>query len=53
MRRIDPATGEVLEQLDMPPGTGVSGLAADDGQPWFYCGGGGSGKLRVVKRPRA
>ena len=24
LRRIDPQTGEVLEKLDMPPGTGVS-----------------------------
>ena len=26
LRRIDPRTGEVLEQLDMPPGVAVSGL---------------------------
>jgi glutamine cyclotransferase len=50
LRRIDPATGEVLEQLDMPPGTGVSGLEAD-GQGGFLCGGGASGKIRVVRRP--
>jgi len=53
LRHIDPATGEVLEQLDMPPGAGISGLAAEDGQAVFYCGGGHSGKLRVVKRPRS
>lgn len=52
LRRIDPATGEVLEQLDMPSGTGVSGLEANDGEALFYCGGGNSGKLRAVKRPR-
>jgi glutamine cyclotransferase len=52
LRRIDPATGEVLEQLDMPAGTGVSGLEANDGEALFYCGGGNSGKLRTVKRPR-
>lgn len=50
LRRIDPASGEVLEQLDMPPGTGVSGL--DASADCFYCGGGSSGKLRVVRRPR-
>lgn len=51
LRRIDPKTGEVLEQLEMPPGTGVSGLESDGGER-FYCGGGSSGKVRAVKRPR-
>jgi glutamine cyclotransferase len=51
LRRIDPASGEVLEQLDMPPGVGVSGLESDGGDT-FFCGGGDSGKLRAVKRPR-
>lgn len=50
LRRIDPATGEVLEQLAMPNGVGVSGLESD-GQDRFFCGGGLSGKLRVVRRP--
>lgn len=51
LRRIDPATGEVLEQLDMPPGVGVSGLESDGGDQ-FFCGGGNSGKVRAVRRPR-
>ncbi len=51
IRRIDPKSGEVLEQLDMPPGLIVSGLEAD-GKDRFYCGGGNSGKVRAVKRPR-
>ena len=51
LRRIDPATGEVLEQLDLPAGSGVSGLEADRGD-LFYCGGGPSGKVRAVRRPR-
>jgi glutamine cyclotransferase len=51
LRRIDPQTGEVLEQVDMPPGVTVSGLESD-GRDTFYCGGAGSGKLRAVKRPR-
>ncbi|KRE97671.1 glutamine cyclotransferase [Frateuria sp. Soil773] len=50
LRRIDPRTGEVLERLEMPPGAGVSGLESDGGER-FFCGGGGSGKLRTVRRP--
>jgi hypothetical protein len=50
LRRIDPHTGEVLEQLEMPPGTGISGLESDGGKR-FFCGGGASGKVRVVQRP--
>ena len=51
LRRLDPRTGEVLESLDMPPGTGVSGLESD-GRDRFFCGGGSSGKVRAVRRPR-
>jgi glutamine cyclotransferase len=51
VRHIDPATGEVLEQLDMPAGLIVSGLESDGGDR-FFCGGGTSGKVRSVKRPR-
>jgi glutamine cyclotransferase len=50
LRRIDPQTGKVLQQLDMPPGAGVSGLESDGGGQ-FFCGGGNSGKVRVVRRP--
>ncbi|MDT9600744.1 Vgb family protein [Sphingosinicella rhizophila] len=50
VRRIDPATGEVLERLRMPPGAGVSGLESDDGD-LFFCGGGGSGKVTAIRRP--
>jgi glutamine cyclotransferase len=50
LRRIDPATGEVLVNLDMPDGTGISGLESN-GSDEFFCGGGGSGKLRTVRRP--
>ena len=52
IRHIDPATGAVLERLQMPAGTGVSGLESD-GAELFYCGGGGSGKVRAVRRPKA
>jgi glutamine cyclotransferase len=51
LRHIDPQTGEVLEQLDMPSGVGVSGLESD-GVDQFFCGGGNSGKVRTVRRPR-
>jgi glutamine cyclotransferase len=51
LRRIDPRTGEVLEQLDMPAGVGVSGLESD-GRDQFFCGGGTSGKVRAVRRPK-
>src|SRR5215471_9967610 len=51
VRRIDPGSGEVLERLEMPAGTGVSGLESD-GADRFFCGGGDSGKVRAVRRPR-
>ena len=50
IRRIDPADGAVLECLQMPAGSGVSGLESD-GRDLFYAGGGGSGKVRAVRRP--
>jgi glutamine cyclotransferase len=51
LRQIDPHTGETLESLEMPPGVGVSGLESD-GADRFFCGGGESGKVRAVRRPR-
>lgn len=51
IRQIDPRTGEVLQSLEMPAGAGVSGLESDGGEQ-FFCGGGSSGKLRAVRRPR-
>jgi glutamine cyclotransferase len=51
LRRIDPRTGEVLQTLDMPPGSGVSGLESD-GDDRFFCGGGSSGKVRAIRRPK-
>jgi len=50
LRHVDPADGAVLERLEMPAGSGVSGLESDGGD-LFYCGGGGSGKVRAVRRP--
>lgn len=50
IRRIDPDSGAVVECIEMPDGSGVSGLESD-GAELFYCGGGASGKLRAVRRP--
>jgi glutamine cyclotransferase len=49
LRRVDATTGEVKEQLAMPSGTMVSGLESN-GRDRFFCGGGKSGKVRVVRR---
>ena len=51
VRRVDPRTGAVLERIEMPRGLVVSGLECDGGDR-FFCGGGPSGKVRVVRRPR-
>jgi glutamine cyclotransferase len=51
IRRIDPDSGAVLEQLQMPAGVGVSGMESD-GADLFYCGGGASGKIRAVRRSK-
>ena len=51
LRHIDAQSGKVLESVEMPEGVFVSGLESD-GKDRFYCGGGKSGKVRAVKRPR-
>ena len=51
LRRVDPQTGEVLTRLTMPEGTEVSGLESDQCD-LFYVGGGASGRVRAVRRPR-
>jgi glutamine cyclotransferase len=51
LRRIDPRNGEVQERLELPPDVSVSGLESDGGDR-FFCGGGKSGKVRAVRRPR-
>jgi len=51
LRQLDPLTGQVLESVQMPAGAGVSGLESD-GADRFFCGGGRSGKLRAVRRPK-
>jgi glutamine cyclotransferase len=51
LRRIDARSGEVLEKLELPAETFVSGLESDGGDR-FFCGGGRSGTVRAVRRPR-
>jgi len=51
VRRVDPKTGEALEILELPEGMGVSGLESD-GADRLFCGGGPSGKVRAIKRPK-
>jgi outer membrane protein assembly factor BamB len=51
LRRVEPETGEVLDRLEMPKNTMISGLESD-GRDTFFCGGGNSGKVRRVRRPR-
>lgn len=51
VRRIDHKTGEVLERLEMPSGAGISGLESN-GVDQFFCGGGPTGKVRAVRRPK-
>jgi glutamine cyclotransferase len=51
LRRVDPQDGKVLESVQLPAGIHVSGLESD-GKDGFFCGGGGTGKLRAVRRPR-
>ena len=51
IRQVDPDTGAVLTRLTMPRGTGVSGLESDQGE-LLYAGGGESGRVRAVRRPR-
>ncbi|MTH78098.1 PQQ-binding-like beta-propeller repeat protein [Paracoccus aestuariivivens] len=49
IRRVDPDSGELLDCLEMPEDIGVSGLESD-GADRFFCGGGKSATLRVVRR---
>lgn len=51
VRRVDPETGEVLTRRTMPPGKMVSGLESDGGD-LLYAGGGESGRVRAIRRPR-
>ncbi|HEY6556948.1 MAG TPA: glutamine cyclotransferase [Polyangiaceae bacterium] len=48
LRRLS-ADGEVEERLALPDGIFVSGVESD-GKGGFFCGGGSSGKLRLVRK---
>jgi glutamine cyclotransferase len=50
IRHIDANSGDVLERLEMPAGVRVTGMESD-GKDAFFCGGGPSGKVRLVKKP--
>lgn len=49
--QLDADTGRVVTRLTMPEGAGVSGLESDGGD-LLYAGGGKSGRIRAVRRPR-
>jgi glutamine cyclotransferase len=51
IRQVDPETGEVLTRLVLPEETEVSGLESNQGDI-FYAGGGSSGRVRAVRKPR-
>jgi outer membrane protein assembly factor BamB len=51
IRQVDPDTGEVLARLELPAGINVSGLESN-GSDLFYAGGGGTGRIRAVRKPR-
>jgi glutamine cyclotransferase len=51
VRHVDPQTGEVLESIEMPSGVFISGMESDGGDRLF-CGGGKSGKVRAIQRPK-
>jgi outer membrane protein assembly factor BamB len=51
LRRVNPQSGAVLERLELPPGKAVSGLESN-GADLFFCGGGSSGRVRAVRRPK-
>jgi sugar lactone lactonase YvrE len=51
LRHVDARTGEVLETMELPAGINVSGLESN-GSGTFFCGGGGTGKVRAIRKAR-
>jgi streptogramin lyase len=50
VRRIDPQSGAVEARLVFPEGATVSGVEGASDR--LFCGGGATGKVRAVRRPR-
>jgi hypothetical protein len=48
--RIDASTGELLESIDMPAGTGVSGLEGNGRDVVNTAAAGGAANVRAVQR---
>jgi glutamine cyclotransferase len=51
LRQIDPRSGELRLRLEMPADTPLSGLESN-GEDLLFCGGGRSGRVRAVRRPK-
>lgn len=51
LRHADPKSGDVLEVLAMPAGTGISGVEWD-GHDRFFCGDDRGHKVHAVRRPQ-
>jgi glutamine cyclotransferase len=51
LRQIDTESGRVRMRLAMPAGSTVSGVESN-GTDLLFCGGGRSGRLRAVRRPK-
>jgi glutamine cyclotransferase len=51
LRQVDPDTGKVIQRHEFPKGVNVSGLESN-GADLFFCGGGATGKVRAVKKPK-
>jgi glutamine cyclotransferase len=49
IRHVHKETGEVLETIELPAGINVSGLESN-GRDTFFCGGGGTGKVRAIRK---
>jgi glutamine cyclotransferase len=52
LRHVDAHSGAVLDTVTMPAGSGISGLESN-GSDRFYCGGGKTGKIRALRKPRS
>jgi hypothetical protein len=51
LRQIDARSGALQLRLEMPAGSPLSGLESN-GEELLFCGGGRSGRVRAVRRPK-